>query len=208
MTLTSLIVSGGSPLVLLAICCARATEIRGSEATADWISSLRFIAFPSMEVLPQNDKAFSLPGESGGLGLADGKRKEPGASRDDHVLLAVEPVGDGCGVDGRPQLYVPQILSCAPIEGNEVAVRVAGKDEPTRGGERSPVGAAEVFELPLLRSRRGVERFERSGRSHHGVRHVDASQKVVAHAIRLRRGSEDVAFVGSRHIDELGLWTV
>ncbi len=122
-----------------------------------------------MEVLPQNDKAFSLPGESDGLvqvlRLSDGKRKEAGAGRDDHVLPAVEPVGDRGGVDGRAQLHVPQILSRAPIEGNEITVGLAGKNKPTRGGERSPVGTAEVLELPLLRSRRRVERLERSGRS-------------------------------------------
>src|ERR1700678_2602598 len=133
MTLTSLIVSGGSPLVFFAICCARATEIRGSEAMADWISSLRFIAVPSTEVLPQNDKAFSPPGEPGGLGLADAKRKEPGASRDDHVLAAVKPVGHGCGVDGRGQLHMAQLLSRSHVEGNQIAVGLAAQHEPARG---------------------------------------------------------------------------
>ena len=78
------------------------------------MSSLRFIVFPSAEVLPQNDKAFFLPRViwwfSKCLRLSDGKREERGAGRDDHILPAVEPVGDCRGIDGRAQLHVPQIL--------------------------------------------------------------------------------------------------
>src|ERR1700733_8237174 len=140
------------------------------------------MAFPSLEVLPQNDKVFFVPGESDGLGLSEGKREQRRPGRDDDVLPAVEPVGDRRGIDSRAQLDMPQIRSRAPIEGNEITVGVAGKNKPTRGGERSAVGIAEVLKLPLLHARRRVERLERAAGSYHGVRHVDTSQKVMAHA--------------------------
>ena len=41
-----------------------------------------------------------------------------------------------------------------------------------------------------------------------GIRHVDASQKIVAHAIRLGCGGEDVALIRGRNIQEPGVWTV
>jgi hypothetical protein len=60
--------------------------------------------FPAKEVCSRTIVHFPLPGNLGPgpvLRLVDGEREERGADRDDHVLLVIEPVGDGCGVDGR-----------------------------------------------------------------------------------------------------------
>ena len=43
-------------------------------------------------------------------------------------------VGDGGGVDGGAGLDVPEGLAGVGVEGDEVAVDVAGEDEMARGG--------------------------------------------------------------------------
>src|ERR1700736_4099881 len=89
------------------------------------------------------------------------ERRQRCARRHEHVLTAVDHVGDRSRIERGAGLEMPEVLSRACVERHEVARR-ASEDQVCRGGQHAGPGLTRVGKLPAPLAGRRIDGAQRT----------------------------------------------
>src|SRR5271166_3067588 len=82
------------------------------------------------------------------VSFQQGERKHRLARGYGDILAAIQSVADGRGDDSPARLKFPEHFAAARVEGDQIALRVAGKHQPTGGRQQSSARRADHVKLP------------------------------------------------------------
>ena len=93
------------------------------------------------------------------LGFGNSESKESGSGWNHNILLAVQTIGYGGGVNGCTQLNMPQILTSRCIESDEISVGISSKNHTASCRKRASIRTAKILKCHFSSPVKGSKAF-------------------------------------------------